>query len=401
MRVVSHKVMVCVKTQFFKFHRSLLLLLGLWPYEQTKLVQLQIILVFSMLISCVVYQFMALVFAEYTSSDFINIFSILLYFIMFVTSYNSFRFNINDIKWLLDYLQHICNELKDKDEIAIITKYGKIANYITALFILFHIFNNTVFLCVVSLLYHIDTALNESQLHHIKQSLFPDFFVISHNQVFLLMLYFVGATFIGGIALITIMTMLLVYLKYGCGMFRIASYRIEKAMTVNMLKNINFENKIIIYKKIIHAVDIHRKAIKFCTHAVTSFQGTLLCLIGISVICLSVNLYKIAGTKNENDIIQYYIHIVLIAGLFVFLFIINYTGQEMIDCNNHVMFTAYNIRWYIAPLHVQKLILFLLQSGSKVFNPAFGGIFTFSIAFFATLTKASFTYFSVMCSMQH
>jgi len=40
------------------------------------------------------------------------------------------------------------------------------------------------------------------------------------------------------------------------------SYRIEKAMTANMLKNSSLENEIIIKKKIIHAVDIHRKAIK-------------------------------------------------------------------------------------------------------------------------------------------
>jgi len=39
------------------------------------------------------------------------------------------------------------------------------------------------------------------------------------------------------------------------------SYRIEKAMTANMVKN-SLENETIIFKKIIHAVDIHRKAIK-------------------------------------------------------------------------------------------------------------------------------------------
>jgi len=33
-------------------------------------------------------------------------------------------------------------------------------------------------------------------------------------------------------------------------------------MTANMLKNSNLENEIIIFKEIIHAIDIHRKAIK-------------------------------------------------------------------------------------------------------------------------------------------
>jgi len=40
------------------------------------------------------------------------------------------------------------------------------------------------------------------------------------------------------------------------------SYRIEKAMAVNMLNNVYLKNEIIMYKEIIHAVDIHRKAMK-------------------------------------------------------------------------------------------------------------------------------------------
>jgi len=42
----------------------------------------------------------------------------------------------------------------------------------------------------------------------------------------------------------------------------IHSYRIENAMTTKILDNINLENQTIIYKKIIDAVEIHRKAIK-------------------------------------------------------------------------------------------------------------------------------------------
>jgi len=39
------------------------------------------------------------------------------------------------VKSLLDELQHICDELKDKNEIAIITKYGNTANRYTAIII--------------------------------------------------------------------------------------------------------------------------------------------------------------------------------------------------------------------------------------------------------------------------
>lgn len=41
----------------------------------------------------------------------------------------------------------------------------------------------------------------------------------------------------------------------------IDSYRIERAMTTKILENINLENQTMIYKDIIDAVEVHRKAI--------------------------------------------------------------------------------------------------------------------------------------------
>jgi len=50
--------------------------------------------------------------------------------------------------------------------------------------------------------------------------------------------------------------------KYNHNNEIVYSYRIEKAMAINMLNNVYLKNEIIMYKEIIHAVDIHRKAIK-------------------------------------------------------------------------------------------------------------------------------------------
>ncbi|XP_071562691.1 uncharacterized protein [Temnothorax nylanderi] len=70
------------------------------------------------------------------------------------------------------------------------------------------------------------------------------------------------------------------YIKHACGMFRIASYRIEKALMTNIVKkvslndeiimykemSVSLKDEIIMYKEMILAVDIHRKAIKFLRH---------------------------------------------------------------------------------------------------------------------------------------
>ncbi|XP_018361489.1 PREDICTED: uncharacterized protein LOC108760186 [Trachymyrmex cornetzi] len=80
------------------------------------------------------------------------------------------------------------------------------------------------------------------------------------------------------------------------------------------------------------------------------------------------------------------------------MFLANYLGQKIIDHNNHVFDTAYNVQWYKTPLHIQRMILFLLQRRAKEFSLNIGSIFDASIEGFATLIKASVSYFTVMHS---
>lgn len=46
---------------------------------------------------------------------------------------------------------------------------------------------------------------------------------------------------------------------------------------------------------------------------------------------------------------------------------------------NHQFFHRYNVQWYVAPLRIQKMLLFLLQRGTKSFNLNLGGLFVGSL----------------------
>jgi len=114
---------------------------------------------------------------------------------------------------------------------------------------------------------------------------------------------------------------------------------------------------------------------------------------------------------------QCLIHFVIVVIIFMYFFLINYKDKklwititiyspqreiiyilivfsitELFRCVNNIYMDfctlcRYNVRWYIAPLHVQKLILFLLQRerGNKTFILHLGGIFGLSLEFFATV----------------
>ncbi|XP_025270097.1 uncharacterized protein LOC109610617 [Camponotus floridanus] len=203
---------------------------------------------------------------------------------------------------------------------------------------------------------------------------------------------------IGMITVVGTGTTLLTILAHICGMFTIVSYRIEQAMTINNLQN-KSKNENVICKGIIYAVDIHCKAIEFSRYLTSSIQGSYFLLIGIGVLSLSLNLFEMYQIlSGDGDKEAFFIHFLFIFIILLYMFVTSYVGQEIIDHNNDIYYTAYNVCWYVAPLHIQKLILFLLQRGSKVVNLNVGGLIAASLNCFASLASASVSYFTFIYS---
>ncbi|KYM79964.1 hypothetical protein ALC53_09669, partial [Atta colombica] len=69
----------------------------------------------------------------------------------------------------------------------------------------------------------------------------------------------------------------------------------------------------------------------------------------------------------ENTINEFCFPMLCVAFSIIYMFVSNHIGQNIIDHNNYVFSTAYNVQWYRVPLRIQKMILFLLQRETKVF----------------------------------
>ncbi|XP_067216094.1 uncharacterized protein [Linepithema humile] len=358
------KEMISRNYLHFNLNRILLLTVGLWPYQQSKFVRLQLTIFFSILITIVVFQLTTFLTSKCTVDLFANVFSSVLFFTFFIIKYCSFSLNNNVVKYLLEQMTYICNQLTDENEISIIKRYNSYGKYYTIVLMLF-----AVFVGFSLILYpfwpriaNILLFINETRTHA-ALPLVTEYFVDQDRNFYLIILHTTAATFIGGVAMLSTGTILLVCQQYACGMFRIACYRIEQAMTIcklrkNYEKN-NLKNELLIYKGLIYAVDMHREAMNSrCT--LWEFQPFP-----------------------------------------VYMMISNYVSQEIMDHNNDVIITVYNVQWYLAPLHVQKMILFLLQKGTKTFTLNLGTLFVGSLESAASLLSTSISYFTVLYSTQH
>ncbi|XP_032680614.1 uncharacterized protein LOC116848534 [Odontomachus brunneus] len=394
--------MICIVTEHFFINRILLLVLGLWPCQRSKLVLLQTIIFFAILMSFVIFQITVLLTAEYTIDLLINVLTTALLCCLLLVNFLSFWINMRTVTCLLKKLQEICSELKDENEIAIIKRYGYRGRQITIILILLYAFPEIVIIAqpIWPRVLGIFLFLNES-LFHRKTLILTEYFVDQEKYSYLIMLHTNIAVFIGTFAMIATGMLLLVSLKHACGMFSIASYRIERAITNNKRENVNLKDQNVIFKRMVYAIDIHRKAMQYSNFLISSFEGTFFLFIALGVVCLSLNLFRIVQLASTGgDKLELFLRFVYIILILSYMFFANAIGQEITDHNDQVYFTAYKVIWYIMPLHVQKLILFLIQRGNKTFGLNVGGLFVASLECFATLISASVSYFTIIYSTQ-
>ncbi|XP_071628690.1 uncharacterized protein [Temnothorax longispinosus] len=403
MHVYARGEMIRINSLHTGLNRYLLLTFGLWPYQQSKLVQFQLVLFLSVLATFILFQLTTFLTSQCTPDLLINVLSSTLFSITFVIKYILFCINLEVIKCLLEQLQHICNELTDKHEINIMKQYASGAKRYTAIFTL------SVILLVFALLlypiwpriFDILLPMNETR-PHISPLFVTEYFIDQEKYFYLISLHTNTAFTIGIGVMLATGTMFIVYLQYACGMFRIASYRVKQAITIEILQKNSMMNKNLIYKELIYAVDMHRKAMKFSESTISRFKVMFSLLIIVGVICASLNFFRIFQMVSLScDVKELSLRLIFFIIHFCYMFAANFLAQEITNHNNEVFTTVYNVQWYVTPLQIQKMILFLLQRGTKAFTMNIAGLFVGSLEGAATLLSTAVSYFTVLHSMQN
>ncbi|XP_070522370.1 odorant receptor 49a-like [Cardiocondyla obscurior] len=386
----------------FNFNQILLLIIGLWPYQKSKFAQIRYICIFIICTTGILFQFTAFLTSNCTADFIIKVLSSVFPMISVEIKYISFFVNNKAVKYLINYLQCIYANLKDHNEVIIIEKYGsKAKRYTIALTITALMIAQALIHLIVQMwpsFCNIIVSINGSQ----KRSLFmvTEYFINQEKYFYFLFLHMYIFYYVGIFIIIATGTSLYAYLQYACGMFKIASYRIESAMEIYTSQKIP-KNENLLHKSIIYAIDIQRRAISFCECIQTTFEVTFIFLIAFGVLALSLNIFQVyqilsSGRDIEELLMPYFSSVSCI----LYMFFANVIGQEVTDHYNYMYDTTYKTQWYLAPLHIQKLVIFLLQRGNKSFGLSVCGLFVSSLECFATLVNTSISYFIVMYSVR-
>ncbi|XP_070523047.1 odorant receptor 43a-like [Cardiocondyla obscurior] len=161
-------------------------------------------------------------------------------------------------------------------------------------------------------------------------------------------------------------------------------------MAINIQQNISKEKLNRICEGIICAVDIHRKAVGVSEFILKAMQKHFLVIIFGGIFSLSASLVKIAISDSIGEKLVSFILVFIM----YFVMILNgHLATEIKDHNNHIFTTVYYVPWYLAPLRIQKTLLFLLQRGTKDYVVNFYGLIHGTLETIAMFISSSVSYF--------
>ncbi|KAH0945371.1 hypothetical protein HN011_007230 [Eciton burchellii] len=380
--------------RFYGFTRRLLASIGLWPFQNPRYRKYVSVFALFLYIHGIVFQYTTFITRQYDMQLFIELMSFNPLLFLYIIKHNSVYLNIANVKLLFEQISCDCTAITDIREIEIIQKYASKGRFYTLFSALFFYITTSIFiltLCIPDIL-NLVAPLEKPRPRELPTPV--DCFLDEQEYFYFIVFDFSLIALLGMTTFVSTETMFMIFIMHSCGLFAIASYRINHAFD-------NCTDKSVIHAKIIGAIKIHGRSLQFMDFINSSFALSYLLLAIFGVISLIINLIRLFQAIEMHDINDIFISSMYVFAHFLYVFWVNYFGQILVDHSESVFEETYNARWYTAPVPCQKLLLFMLQRSSKtcIFT-IFSGLVIASMDGFASIVSLSISYFTVLYSLQ-
>ncbi|KYQ53618.1 hypothetical protein ALC60_01688, partial [Trachymyrmex zeteki] len=339
--------MVFSGERYYSICRTLLTAIGLWPYQTPIIMQVQY--VFFLVAYCFILLF--------------------------------------QVKYLLKQIKLDWNSIEHNSEIRILGKYAN-ENRLLSLILSFVVAFAIFFIIIIELIpvvLDVVTPMNKSRPRKVKIDF--EFFIDEEQYFYIYLIYEIITLIIEIFTVYATSTLSLLLIRHCCATFKIASNLIEKTVTQYTLEIPAYQKTHVMCQRINRAVHIHRKSIQFSTFFMNIMGKWCFILVIIFVMCLSCNLFRLFNSLTDvsNEFYETVTCIFMIIGLIIPMFVFNFVGQSFSDHSAEIFNAAYNTMWYLAPISIQKLLLFVMQNSLKTNTLTLGHIYVTSLEGFSTV----------------
>ncbi|XP_025268394.1 uncharacterized protein LOC112639253 [Camponotus floridanus] len=248
--------------RYYTLNRVMLSSIGLWPYQKTWFIRIQRFSCVTCVISGIIVQLLTFTTFEYNLDLLLQVLSFTIPCLIAILKYVTYCVKIESMRELMDMIKYDWNTLKNRMEYEIIRKYTYMGAFYSQLFTLCAYISPLFFIFIhfIPNLLDLMAPLNQSRPHQLI--ILSEYFVNIDEYFYPVLLHMVVYIFIILITLMSTTSIYVAYIQHACGMFEIASYRIEHALDDYEKENLLSTKCCIICSRIISAINIHRRAIE-------------------------------------------------------------------------------------------------------------------------------------------
>ncbi|OXU18687.1 hypothetical protein TSAR_001571 [Trichomalopsis sarcophagae] len=361
--------------QYFKLNKIVLTICGLWPYQS----KLRRRITFAMLASSTLLFIFTLVAGILSQSkfDFVNTEETFIF--IFYCSAGLLKCTIlynqqNKIKKLYERIETDWKKLTDTSEREILRSFlleGRKLNFIIMSNYTILLVSCSSAFIIYSCVDFLPRILKEKSEYHRPHS-FPYYFrPMVINEKFYDLQVAVHITVIVFYAGFVYMSAIATYIssvKHVCALYEIARYRLQNAVSYDKSNNsllVLVEDTSIV-PKLVKVIDMHAQALRGIQIIEKVFSADFFVLEASSLTALATDVYELKYCRAN---VRTFIRALLLTPIvIIYLFFVNYSGEQVIQACNDMRITAYNIDWYRTSSRARVFVFMIMR---RTLNPKY------------------------------
>ncbi|KAL2740949.1 odorant receptor 22c-like isoform X1 [Vespula squamosa] len=353
------------ENHYYKLNRELLLLIGLWPYQDPKTSRFRTSIVNIFLIVAIIPQVLNMITSKFNMDLLMNNFMFFLPYLCIITVYFTAYINKKEIRLLSDRIKCDWNKLKP-DELRIVEKYADQNSFYIPVLVIF------IFSAIPIILKDIMPGNN----NYTYELIYPIELLIIEKEKNPYVILIISNVFIifTGIVSLANYTYFIAFIQHTCAIFRVVGYILEHVINEKEQQNLFqlIDNKEIYYK-IIRAINYHKLAIEY-TEIINSFaEICYLIQIVMTLLILAADIMRLMqASSNLKSLTMTAICTLHMSGMIIWTLFNCIIGQRVLN-HSHIVFkkTKYSITrrctipWYLFSPRLQKLATLMLMRSMR------------------------------------
>ncbi|KAF3054403.1 Odorant receptor 241 [Nylanderia fulva] len=211
-------------------------------------------------------------------------------------------------------------------------------------------------------------------------------------------------SYIGTLGFVTIVvaidSMLVFHIQHECGMCEILGYRLARIVDAATLGIDSYSSReeAASYKNAKNCVILHAHIIEYAKRIEHANTTSYFFQLGFNMMGMTFTIFQ--AVVKLTDLKEALRFMSFTVCLFSVLFLESWPGQQLSDYTDKIFGYTTNGNWYQSSQRVKKVIAMMLLRSYVPIRITAGKIYTLNLENFAAVVRTSFSYFTVLCSMQ-